>query len=138
MPSTRVPFPIARWSGTHAAGRPRAQSAQRPHDGAQESTTSSPTATDSTSVADVLDDAGAFVPEHHRHRTLPLSPHLVQVGAADPDGGHADDDVVRARLGQVQLDDLERLADRPKQPGPCGEIAHRELRARARSDASAL
>jgi hypothetical protein len=43
----------------------------------------------------------------------------VKVGAADPDRGHADDDVVGAGLGQVELDDLERLADCPEQPGPC-------------------
>ena len=49
VPSTSVPLPIARWSGTQAAGRPRAQSAQWPQDGAHESTTSSPTRTESTS-----------------------------------------------------------------------------------------
>ena len=66
----------------------------------------------------MLDDAGAFVPEHHRRRPLELALDLVEVGAADPDRGHADDDVVGAGLRQVELDDLERLADRPEEPGP--------------------
>ena len=118
VPSTSVPLPIARWSGTHAAGRPRAQSAQWPHDGAHESTTSSPTNTESTSSPDVLDDAGALVAEHHRRRPLPLALDLMQVGAADADRRHPHDDVVRAGLCQVELDDLERLADCPEEPGP--------------------
>ena len=66
----------------------------------------------------MLDDPGALVPEHHRRRPLPLALHLVEVGAADADRGHADDDVVRAGLRQIELDDLERLADRPEEPGP--------------------
>ena len=110
-------MPIARWSGTHAAGRPRAQSAQWPQDGAHESTTSSPTAHRVDRVADVLDDARALVAEHHRRRPLPLALDLVQVGAADADRRHPDDDVVRAGLCQVELDDLERLADCPEEPG---------------------
>ena len=69
-------------------------------------------------VAGVLDDPGALVPEHHRRRPLPLALHLVEVGAADPDRRHADDDVVRAGLCQIELDDLERLADCPEEPGP--------------------
>ena len=63
-----------------------------------------------------LDDAGAFVPEHHRRRPLPLALHLVEVGAADADRGHAHDDVVRAGLVQLELDDLERLAGPLKEP----------------------
>ena len=62
--------------------------------------------------------AGALVAEHHRRRPLPLALDLVQVGAADADRRHADDDVVRAGLRQVELDDLERLADCPEEPGP--------------------
>ena len=89
-------------------------------------------------VADVLDDAGAFVPEHHRNRALPLAPDLVQVGPADACGGDAHDDLVRSRVGKVQLDDLERLADGPKQPCPCGEAGHRRAGAKACSAAGAL
>ena len=37
--------------------------------------------------------------------------HLVEVGPADADSGHPDDDLVRPRLVEVELDDLERLAD---------------------------
>ncbi len=69
-------------------------------------------------VAGVLDDAGSLVPEHHRRRALPLALYLVEVGAADPDRRHPDDDVVGAGLCQVELDDLERLADCPEEPGP--------------------
>ena len=48
VPSTSVPLPIAWCNGEQAAGRPRAQSAQWPQEGAHESTTSSPTRRDST------------------------------------------------------------------------------------------
>ena len=65
----------------------------------------------------MLDDPGALVPEHHRRRALPLALHLMEIGAADPHRGHADDHVVRAGLGEVELDDLEGLADCPKEPG---------------------
>ena len=119
VPSTSVPFPIARWSGTHAAGRPRAQSAHWPQEGAHESTTSSPTRDGRHRGARGLDDAGALVAEHHRRRSLPLALDLVQVGAADADRRHADDDVVGAGLREVELDDLERLADAAEEPGPC-------------------
>ena len=58
------------------------------------------------------------MPEHHRGRALPLTLYLVEVGAADPDRRHPDDDVVGAGLCQVELDDLEWLADCPEEPGP--------------------
>ena len=124
VPSTSVPLPIARCSGTQAAGRPRAQSAQWPHDGAHESTTSSPDLHRLDRVARVLDDPGSLVPEHHRRRPLPLALHLVEVGAADPDRRHPDDDIVRAGLREIDLDDLERLADCPEEPCPS---LHRRL-----------
>ena len=57
--------------------------------------------------------------EHHRRRPLELALHLVEVGAADPDGRHRDDDLVRAGLPQVDLDDLERLPDRPEERRSC-------------------
>ena len=69
-------------------------------------------------VADELDDTGTLVTEHHRRRALPLALHLVEVGPADAGSGDPDDDIVRAGLCQVELDDLERLADRPEEPGP--------------------
>ena len=69
-------------------------------------------------IPDVLDDARALVPEHHRRRSLPLALHLMEVGAADACRSDANNDVVRAGLRQVELDDLERLADRPEEPGP--------------------
>ena len=68
-------------------------------------------------VAHRLDGPGALVAEHHRRRALELALHLVEVGAADPDGRHPDDDLVRARLVQVELDDLERLADSVEERG---------------------
>ena len=66
----------------------------------------------------MLDDAGSLVAEHHRRRPLPLALDLVQVGTADAGRSNPDDDVVRAWLRQVELDDLERLVDRPEEPGP--------------------
>jgi hypothetical protein len=51
------------------------------------------------------------VTEHHRCRATELAAHLVEVGPADPDRRHAHDDLVRPRLVEVELDDLERLAD---------------------------
>ena len=43
----------------------------------------------------------------------------MEVGAADADRGHPHDDLVRPRLGEVDLDDLERLADRVEERGAC-------------------
>ena len=110
MPSTSVPPPIARCSGTQAAGRPRRQSAHSPQDGAQESTTSSPAASPRTRVPDRLDDARALVPEHHRRRPLELALDAVEIGAADPDRGHAHEHVGRPGIGDLDLLDRERPA----------------------------
>jgi hypothetical protein len=41
----------------------------------------------------------------------------VEVGPADPDGGHPDDDLVRTGVVEVELDDLQGLADRVEQGG---------------------
>jgi hypothetical protein len=51
------------------------------------------------------------VAEDHRRRSPELALDLVEVGPADPDGVHAHDDLVRAWVVQVELDDLERLSD---------------------------
>src|SRR4029078_904905 len=58
------------------------------------------------------------VPEHQGLRPAKLAFHLVQVGAADADRAHPHHDLVRARLGEVDLDDLERPADRVEDRGP--------------------
>ena len=66
----------------------------------------------------MLDDPGAFVPENHRRQAAAVALHLVEIGAADSGGCHAHDDVTRAGLREVELDDLQRLADRPEQEPP--------------------
>ena len=70
-------------------------------------------------LADLLDDPGALVAEHHRRGPAELPLHLVEVGAADADGGHPDDDLVRPRLVEVELDDLEGLADGVEEGRTC-------------------
>jgi hypothetical protein len=57
------------------------------------------------------------VTEHHRRRAPELAAHLVEIGPADPDRRHPHDDLVGPRLGEVDLDDLERLADGVEQRG---------------------
>ena len=58
--------------------------------------------------ADGLDHARALVPEHDRRRPVPLALVGVQVGAADADGAHPDDDLAGQRLLDVELLDDER------------------------------
>ena len=58
-------------------------------------------------AADRLDHAGAFVAEHDRRGPVPLALVRVQVGAADADGAHPDDDLARQRLLELDLLDLE-------------------------------
>ena len=61
--------------------------------------------------ADLLDDARGLMTKHDRHRIAIKPLDEVQVGMADPCGRSADQHLVR--LGLVDLDvlDLERLAD---------------------------
>ena len=101
--------------------------AHSPHDGAQDSTTSSPGATRVTSSPDLLDDARALVTEHHRRRPPELALHLVQVGAADPHRDHADDDVAR-RPARRARSPRPRTARRPRGRGRRGSSS---VRARA-------
>ena len=68
-------------------------------------------------IADLLHDTRALVAEHHGRRAAELPLHLVEVGPADPDRRHADDDLVRTRVVEVQLDDLQGLADRTEERG---------------------
>ena len=102
------PCPIADESGPHAAGRPRRHGPHSPQAGAQERTTRSPSRSPSTSGADGLDEPGALVAEHDRRRPVPLALVGVEVGAADADGAHPDDDLARQRLLDVELLDDER------------------------------
>src|SRR4029453_1432680 len=72
-------------------------------------------------VADRFHDPGALVTEHGRRGPDPLAADRVQLGAADPDRGHADEDVPGAGLVEVDLPDLEPF------PGPaedCGSRLH--------------
>lgn len=66
-------------------------------------------------LAHRLDDAGSLVPEHHGRRPAELALDLVEVRAADPDRGHADEHLVRPRLGEIDLGDLERFAHAVKE-----------------------
>jgi len=58
--------------------------------------------------ADLFDDAGAFESEHAGERQ-PAVGHA-QVGAAQPRGDHADEDLVRADLVELHVADRERRA----------------------------
>ena len=55
------------------------------------------------SAACGLDHTGTLVPEHDRGRSVPLALVGMQVGAADADGAHADDDLPWQRLLDVEL-----------------------------------
>ena len=48
----------------------------------------------------------------------PLAADDVQVAAADPDGGHPHEDLALARLGHLDLAQLERDAGRAEERGP--------------------
>src|SRR4029077_9207833 len=63
-------------------------------------------------VADRLDHAGALVPEHRRRVAGGVGPGgRKQVGVADPAGLEPDEHLARARLGELELLHLERLAE---------------------------
>ena len=107
-PSSNVPPAIAYCSDMQAAGRPRRQSGHSRHEGAHDSTTSSPGASAANTLANRLDDARALVAEHHRRGPLPLALDHVQVGAADAAGRHPHEHLARAWLVELDLADLER------------------------------
>ena len=70
-------------------------------------------------AADGLDHAGSLVPEHDRRRPVPLALVGVQVGAADADGAHPDDDLAGQRLLDVELLDLQPAGlVHDRRPGP--------------------
>ena len=94
-------------------------------------------------LADRLDDPRPLVPEHHRRRPSELPLHLVEIRATDADGGHPDDDLVRPRLVEVELDDLERLADAVEEGGArlqssTSAVVHRSRAAAKRPHAGIL
>jgi hypothetical protein len=60
--------------------------------------------------ADLLDDAGALVAQHRRQRVRVGALHEVQVGVAEAGGLGADQHLVRARLVDLDVFDLKRLA----------------------------
>ncbi len=62
--------------------------------------------------ADLFDDAGGFMPEHHRHRTGTGAVDDGEVGVAEARGLDLDQDFARAGARQIDLDDLERLRAR--------------------------
>jgi hypothetical protein len=61
--------------------------------------------------ADVLDHPGAFVTQHHGQPSGEVALHDVQVGVAQPGVGEPDEHLTLLRPGQVELLDLEGLAD---------------------------
>jgi hypothetical protein len=65
---------------------------------------------------DRLDDARALVSEHGRRRADPVLAERVQLGSADPDRGHAYEDVGLSGLVELDLPDLEGLV-RPEEDG---------------------
>src|SRR6185437_10514346 len=62
-------------------------------------------------AADLLDDAGGFVAQHHRHLRRIGAFDEVQVGMAHARRDGADEDLVRAGLVDLDLFDRERFSD---------------------------
>ena len=99
-------------------GEPRA--VERPAGGALGTRATAPVAHDDGvarpdplhAFADPLDDAGALVPEHDREAARDPRPQLAhaQVGVADPAGRQPDEDLIRARLVELDLLKCGRLA----------------------------
>ena len=82
------------------------------HCGEKSVTTWSPGATEVTSGADLLDDAGALVPEHRRRVAGRVGAGGgVEVRVADAAGDEANENLARPRLGEVDLLDDERPAE---------------------------
>jgi hypothetical protein len=76
-------------------------------------------------AADRLHDPGAFVAEHGRRVARRIGARRrVEVGVADAAGDEPDEHLARARLGQVELLHLERLAE-PLQHG-CAHLHARD------------
>ena len=83
-----------------------------PHWGEKRVTTWSPGASRGDVGADLLDHAGALVPEHGRRVAGGVGAGGgVEVGVADAAGGESDQDLAGARLGQLDLLHAERLAE---------------------------
>ena len=118
MPSSIVPARIAARSARHAVSRPARHGAHSPQDGAHEMTTGSPGGRRLDAGPDGLDDPRALVAEDHRRRPRPLAADHVQVAAAHADGGHAHEHLALARLGHLDLAQLERDAGRAEERGP--------------------
>ena len=82
------------------------------HWGEKRVTTWSPGASEATSGADRLDDAGALVAEHGRRVAGRVGAGGgVEVGVADAAGGEPDQHLPGPRLGQLDLLHRERLAE---------------------------
>ena len=89
-------------------GRPRRQARHCPQTARQLRTTKSPGATSVDAVADRLDHARRLVPEQERELVVDAALAVVQVGVADPAGLDRDDRLARARVGDDDVDDLDR------------------------------
>ena len=82
------------------------------HCGEKSVTTWSPTRKRRDAVADLLDDAGAFVPEHGRRVAGRVGAGGgVEIGVADAAGDEAHENLAGARLGEVDLADRERRTE---------------------------
>ena len=64
--------------------------------------------------ANLLDDAGPLVAADDRVPDRDVAGAQVVVGVAQPGGGEPDKHLAGLRLVEVELDDLERLADVPQ------------------------
>ena len=110
MPSNSVPSGFVRPS--QSIGRPTVQKSQRPQFGRRMNTHRSPACRVVDPVTDGLDHAAALVPEHDGERGGGVAEHPVQVGVADAGRLDPDAGLARARLGELDLLDLERLVGR--------------------------
>ena len=90
-------------------GRPLRHARHSPHTARQLRTTKSPGATSVTSVADGLDDAGGLVAEQEREVVVDAALAVVQVGVAHAARLHLHERLARARVGDDDRLDGDRL-----------------------------
>ena len=118
LPSSSVPAQAAAAAASQRLRLPAVQARHSPQAGTKQNATGSPGADVRHAVADRLDDAGALVTEHDRMAPgAEMAVGEVQVGVADPGGGHAHQQLARARRLQLDLEHLQRRAVRVQDGG---------------------
>ena len=95
-----------------AHGRPPRHDRQTPHGTSHDNATGWPRRRLVDTGADRLDDAGPLVAHHDRRGPRPLPVADMEVGVADARGEHPDADLTGSRLGDDQVLDRRRFADR--------------------------